>query len=694
MEQVQGRGQPARKRRTNGSGTAIVPAPQPSLGGAMVALGTIQATTPRALVEQASAMATALAKVIDKQNLFTVIKGRKHVNVEGWTTLGTMLGVLPREVSVTEEWGVYTATVELIRMSDGAVLSRASAECGDPDEVDWEGKPIWASRPRYARRSMALCVPLDAEILTRDGFKRYNEVKVGDQVLAYSTKSDRCLWTPLRAVNAFENEPVVRMHSRSFDFVCTPNHSWAVRSERGVLKLQEAEKLDARARIIIAAPGPEEGDTARPKHPGIKITEREAAILGWLVTDGTIRNPKGMHWRGHIDQTEKHVEALRSLLGNEWTTSETVALPAEGNLTPEGYPWGVKPCVRFNLRSSLVRELALKTGYRSKKDLPGIVTRLDGPCRRAMLTAMVQADGTMKTEQRWSFGKKNPHVLDAFLILCALEGKATGRKDKRFPKYSARVNRVIHNKWIRREDAGCMDVWCPTTDYGTWVMRYEDMVTITGNTRATGKACRLAFSWIMALAGYAVCPAEEMSGAHDAQDPPNPPGGTPPNPPLAKGGTKGGVASSGTTSGMLSPEQLAELRSLIVQCTTESKFCAYLKIKSIADLAASRFEPACAALRQKIRRPRQGSPMTRYFFGREAAEALIGQRVRALVEFRGVPKGTTGKVVRMDPADNNDTYTVGVEWDLPSRGKPPVDTFTRDQYYRYLEEVLGQDVAL
>lgn len=86
--------------------------------------------------------------------------------------------------------------------------------------------------------------------------------------------------------------------------------------------------------------------------------------------------------------------------------------------------------------------------------------------------------------------------------------------------------------------------------------------------------------------------------------------------------------------------------------------------------------------------------MTRYYFGREAAAALIGQRVRALVEFRGVPKGTTGRVVRADPAGSADTYSVGVEWDLPYRGRPPVDTFSRDEYYTNLEEVIGQGVAL
>jgi len=43
----------------------------------------------------------------------------------------------------------------LVRMSDGACIGRASAECGAPDELDKYGKPVWSTRPRYARRSMA-----------------------------------------------------------------------------------------------------------------------------------------------------------------------------------------------------------------------------------------------------------------------------------------------------------------------------------------------------------------------------------------------------------------------------------------------------------------------------------------------------------------------------------------------------------
>lgn len=64
--------------------------------------------------------------------------------VEGWTTLGAMLGVTPHEVSNTEQDGVYISVVELKRMSDGAVVSRAS---GASDELDRSGNPTWSRPP-------------------------------------------------------------------------------------------------------------------------------------------------------------------------------------------------------------------------------------------------------------------------------------------------------------------------------------------------------------------------------------------------------------------------------------------------------------------------------------------------------------------------------------------------------------------
>lgn len=115
-----------------------------------VELGIIRGSQPAELVRRATDAANELARIIKTKQLFSRINGKEFVRCEGWTTLAMMMGCLPVEVSCEkDEDGTYIAVVELRRMSDGQMLTRASAECG-MDE------PTWKSRSSYARRSMAI----------------------------------------------------------------------------------------------------------------------------------------------------------------------------------------------------------------------------------------------------------------------------------------------------------------------------------------------------------------------------------------------------------------------------------------------------------------------------------------------------------------------------------------------------------
>lgn len=121
-----------------------------------VQLGVLRADSAPDLLASATAIATPLAQMIRDRKLSRRIRNREYVFCEGWTTLAAMLGVTPHEVEVTEHDGIFVGLIELRTLSDGRVVSRASAECGADDEFDNFGKPIWSVRPRYARRSMAL----------------------------------------------------------------------------------------------------------------------------------------------------------------------------------------------------------------------------------------------------------------------------------------------------------------------------------------------------------------------------------------------------------------------------------------------------------------------------------------------------------------------------------------------------------
>jgi len=104
---------------------------------------------PVEVITRATATATALAEVVRKQRLATMIQGREHVRVEGWTLLGSMLGVFP-VVVWTHELGDddgWEARVEA-RTRDGQVVGAAEAEC-------LRSEKTWAKRDSYALRSMA-----------------------------------------------------------------------------------------------------------------------------------------------------------------------------------------------------------------------------------------------------------------------------------------------------------------------------------------------------------------------------------------------------------------------------------------------------------------------------------------------------------------------------------------------------------
>lgn len=101
---------------------------------------------PEEVVVKATRVATALADVIRGKKLFTNIQGKEYVRVEGWTLLGSMLGVFPVETWTKPLENGWEARVEARRGDQ--VVGAAEAMC-TRDEKRWE------SADDYAIRSMA-----------------------------------------------------------------------------------------------------------------------------------------------------------------------------------------------------------------------------------------------------------------------------------------------------------------------------------------------------------------------------------------------------------------------------------------------------------------------------------------------------------------------------------------------------------
>jgi hypothetical protein len=102
---------------------------------------------PSAVVERASTVASALAEVIGERNLTTRIGNKDHVQVEGWTLLGSMLGVFA-EVEWTHPIENGWEARAVARTLNGNVVGAAEAMCTRKERT-------WGNRDDYALRSMA-----------------------------------------------------------------------------------------------------------------------------------------------------------------------------------------------------------------------------------------------------------------------------------------------------------------------------------------------------------------------------------------------------------------------------------------------------------------------------------------------------------------------------------------------------------
>ena len=89
---------------------------------------------------------------------------------------------------------------------------------------------------------------------------------------------------------------------------------------------------------------------------------------------------------------------------------------------------------------------------------------------------------------------------------------------------------------------------------------------------------------------------------------------------------------------------------------------------------------------EAVDEPCENAMPRRELFDRATAEAKIGKRVRSLIEFSGVPVGTSAVV--FGASGEHGGYSLAIQWILPEKhGKPLVDWFTRDEYEQFLIEI-------
>lgn len=403
------------------------------------------------------------------------------------------------------------------------------------------------------------CVPLDTQILTRDGWKYYYQLGKDDMAWSYNMETGTNEYTEIEGINVYTDHPLVKLANSRFEFTCTPQHKWLVREQgKGRLFKVATEDLGVRQKIV----------TAVNIHTDPSTLGRR---LGWLMCDSEINyTADGMPSTAYISQA-KYADDVSELFG----AGRKVMQYSENRMD----------CYEWVVGADEVRRILGNFGIVTYADLPKAMANAYLDDVAGCYQSMMLADGDSH-----GFSSTYLELVQAVQIMCARLGIATNKITSRYCKKSTKP---IYTLGIKKTDGAWFseikvtpvpprDVWCPTTKNGTWCARQNGFVTMTSNceTSAVGRA--LGFLGIGI--DESISTYDEVSQAIQVQN-------------QMEAKEKALKAKPRITR-----DQADNLEHWIIDTDTDANaLLGYFKVKSTLELAPEQYEEAMKILKAKKR---------------------------------------------------------------------------------------------
>jgi len=257
------------------------------------------------------------------------------------------------------------------------------------------------------------CVPMDTKALTRSGWKSYDQLIIGEDILAYDPIAKVKLWTPLLDLTKKVDE-VIEINHRYCKIRATKDHRWFIKK--------------------------------RKRHKGGKCWAKQG---GQYLVDSVC--------------TTDEISTETNIITNAPMLFDTA--PSQRGLSEDKYffddTWSQR-----------------------------VLTMTESEMR-SFLEGFMIADGYINTvrdtSRNWKWTQNRGEHFEAALLASYLihDGNVNVTNRRREGRAISDVNLSLKShitcQRIKKISLGVQEVWCPTTKYGSWVMRQEDLITITGN---------------------------------------------------------------------------------------------------------------------------------------------------------------------------------------------------------------------
>lgn len=343
-------------------------------------------------------------------------------------------------------------------------------------------------------------LPSSQALSKTKGWVNYEDLKVGDEILAFNRDIGESEWQKVERVNVFDYDgDMIRLKTKHLDVLSTPDHRWVVTKPNKISKLNKTEVLtsdelynsDKPYAIPIRAP---HNNQVKARYSDVYV-----AFLGWYLTDGYLKNGNIVRICQSNTANPHKVDIIDSImeeLGVEFSRREKNQVI-----------WEIRDPEFVYKLNRLVPERKLNMK---------LLTRLTNPQLSILLENMRLGDGW----SIWATGDKTQgELLQALVVLCnntssmyelSHEGDLSYFKDKKPSKYGQEFVRATKtsygvkfsnfrksvntkntynsgNNLTKEKYVG--KVWCPTVKSGAFFTRVigEDKryrTLITGNCQS------------------------------------------------------------------------------------------------------------------------------------------------------------------------------------------------------------------
>ncbi|MFB7113476.1 DNA cytosine methyltransferase [Streptomyces sp. NPDC056291] len=341
------------------------------------------------------------------------------------------------------------------------------------------------------------CADTETEILTARGWRRYDQVAVGDLVASLNLEDGRARWVPIQRMNVFEvtDAKMLRVEGKTLSALVTAGHRWPVRQRVGtrtgrqkVWQVRTSDQLTLESSVVHRAPFETPTVSTQP--------DALVELVGWAWTEGHYRPVGGLHISQspsvNPEKCERIERALTALYGPPMgRAGRRRGQPAWNVGTYEGTRYW-----RLNGAAAAPIIAAAPDHVLDPAWLLTLTQRqLD-----LLIEASMLADGTTRVRngRRESVLSQNRQDrAEGFQFAATLAGRATSihrrefqYKGKGYPMWAVSLLERTTAKPLRQAVAEWTTytgtVWCPTVEHGTWLCRRNGLVHWTGNCGAGG----------------------------------------------------------------------------------------------------------------------------------------------------------------------------------------------------------------